>query len=167
MAITHKYFGDIQTPTGESDVCWEKEFNLNNDYFTIKLWADSIDDLNSDNLDKFASFCQNLSKHDKNCREEMIKELHEDESYMTENLGEIQEQVNSPKLQKLIDDNATIEHFVAMMNLTNISLWADIDFSIGKPFISFDYMIDKEYSDEILCVRYDLEGNLIHVAHES
>jgi hypothetical protein len=37
----------------------------------------------------------------------------------------------------------------------------------GKITFSVDYMVSKEYSDEILCVKMDEELNITDFSHES
>lgn len=172
MNITHPCFKDIKCPTendsNDISVCWEQQRCLNGDTFNICIWASDVHALTPKILDTFAHrYCQDLYWLDHICRQYMLEALQQDDAYMRENLGEIQMQVQSPKLQHLIDTHATIAQFVQEMNLTNIALWVDGEPTIPCPFVSVDYMIDPEYSDEILCVRLDLERRLIHVAHES
>ena len=59
-----------------------------------------------------------------------------------------------------------IDDFVAEMQIKSIGLWYSIyDGAIGEVII--DYMIRPEESDEILAVKYNLDGEIVAINWES
>lgn len=185
MSISHPYFGEIFiSPDNRSmDVCWEKTVPIHDESDNsteVWLWACSNHDLTSTLLDKFAFFCTHLAKFDDQSRQALINYLREDDAYITEHLRIFNEVGNdaeaSPPLFTLFSNPPiTPEKFVAQMQLTSIGLWAcptnevqDIEAqdTSNTPII-MDYMIDSEFSDQILAVKLSIEGEVIYIDWES
>ena len=57
----------------------------------------------------------------------------------------------------------TIDDFVTAMKINNVGLW----YCVSKDEIIVDYMIDPDQSDEILAVRFNLDGSFSSIAWES
>jgi len=49
------------------------------------------------------------------------------------------------------------------MKIHHVALW----YCLSKAEITIDYMIDPDQSDEILAVRFNLEGSFSSIAWES
>ena len=49
------------------------------------------------------------------------------------------------------------------MKINNVGLW----YCLSKAEITVDYMIDPDQSDEILAVRFNLDGSFSSIAWES
>lgn len=168
--ITHPFFGEFadQDLQGDAQVVWEKFLTVANKPVNVHIWVRNLTDFSQEKLDKIADFCQSLDKFDQLARQALLDELEQDDSYMTEHFNEIQPQIDSPILAKLIAENATKSQFATTMQLESISIWLfqyESD-DTERTFI-MDYKIDPELSDEILAVNFDINGKLVYVAWES
>lgn len=186
MSISHPYFGEIFiNPDNHSiDVCWEETVRIHKESDTkteVWLWACSNHDLTTTLLDKFAFFCTHLAKFDEQSRQALINYLREDDTYITEHLKAFNEASNDAKVSPPLfaiysNPPITPEKFVAQMQLTSIGLWAspnhievqDIEAqdTSNTPII-MDYMIDSEFSDQILAIKLSIEGEVMHIDWES
>ena len=57
----------------------------------------------------------------------------------------------------------TTDDFVTAMKINNVGIW----YCLSKAEIIVDYMIDPDQSDEILAVRFNLDGSFSSIAWES
>lgn len=83
----------------------------------------------------------------------MTEYLNEDSEYMDFHIEEIEDN-NFP---------TNVNDFVSAMKVKGVGLWIDNDNSQ----ITMDFMISQEESDEILCVKFNPEGEISDIAWES
>ncbi|MCI7222918.1 DUF2004 domain-containing protein [Fusobacterium sp.] len=145
--INHTFFGEL-TLTEEVDVIWESEIKG----IETCLWYSSSSQNISDMLDSYAQFLQNLKEHIKVATTALVESLKEDSEYIDFHREELDE--NLP---------TDIVDFVMAMTLNNIHLWIDDENSQ----ITMDFMIAPEESDQILCVKFNPQGEVLEVVWES
>lgn len=66
-------------------------------------------------------------------------------------------------LANFYQGDQSIESFVSLLQINGLSLNLDEEDS----FISTDYMIDPDVTDQILCIRREINGSLIGIVWES
>ena len=165
----HSYFGKLDTTTlKEVDVIWERSFSLNNATFDISLWVSINTVLETTSLDAFAKLLQNLPELDIYARQQLIKMLLEDKSYIEFHIEELKLAEYSDTISQLLttanNESISTQAFTNAMQLTGIGLWLDVP---SFPLVIMDYMIDPENSDEILAVKLTTAGQLVAIDWES
>lgn len=161
--LNHDYFGNIDCSNFKDvDVVWEQTIKVNGKEVDVTLWAKETD-WSADKietLDKYAKHCQNLAKLDEIARKHLIAYLTEDDEYMNFHIEELGN--DSDVIKTLLKDSKkpTPVTFAQAMQLHSVSFWLDGQFN-------FDYMIDPEYSDQILCVKHDVDAIFEDIAWES
>ena len=153
--LKHAYFGDLNTEgLDDYDVLWEEEIPYKNNAIRTTFWFCGEDDLSSERLNSFEKFLKGFDKIDEKSRKALKNYLEEDAEYLNFHVEELE---NIPK---------NIDDFVAEMQIKSIGLWYSIyEGSIGEVII--DYMIRPEESDEILAVKYNLDGEIVAINWES
>lgn len=153
--LKHAYFGDLNTEgLDDYDVLWEEEIPYKNNAIRTTFWFCGEDDLSSERLNSFEKFLKEFDKIDEKSRKALKNYLEEDAEYLNFHVEELE---NIPK---------NIDDFVAEMQIKSIGLWYSIyEGSIGEVII--DYMIRPEESDEILAVKYNLDGEIVAINWES
>ena len=153
--LKHAYFGDLNTEKlDDYDVLWEEEIPYKNNAIRTTFWFCGEDDLSSERLNSFENFLKGFDKIDEKSRNALKNYLEEDAEYLNFHVEELE---NIPK---------NIDDFVAEMQIKSIGLWYSIyEGSIGEVII--DYMIRPEESDEILAVKYNLDGEILAINWES
>ena len=153
--LKHAYFGDLNTE-GLDDyyVLWEEEIPYKNNAIRTTFWFCGEDDLSSERLNSFEKFLKGFDKIDEKSRKALKNYLEEDAEYLNFHVEELE---NIPE---------NIDDFVAEMQIKSIGLWYSIyEGSIGEVII--DYMIRPKESDEILAVKYNLDGEIVAINWES
>ena len=153
--LKHAYFGELNTEgLDDYDVLWEEEIPYKNNAIRTTFWFCGEDDLSSERLNSFEKFLKEFDKIDEKSRKALKNYLEEDAEYLNFHVEELE---NIPK---------NIDDFVAEMQIKSIGLWYSIyEGSIGEVII--DYMIRPEESDEILAVKYNLDGEIVAINWES
>ena len=153
--LKHAYFGELNTEgLDDYDVLWEEEIPYKNNAIRTTFWFCGEDDLSSERLNSFENFLKEFDKIDEKSRKALKNYLEEDAEYLNFHVEELE---NIPE---------NIDDFVAEMQIKSIGLWYSIyEGSIGEVII--DYMIRPEESDEILAVKYDLNGEIRAIDWES
>ena len=153
--LKHAYFGELNTEgLDDYDVLWEEEIPYKNNAIRTTFWFCGEDDLSSERLNSFENFLKGFDKIDEKSRKALKNYLEEDAEYLNFHVEELE---NIPK---------NIDDFVAEMQIKSIGLWYSIyEGSIGEVII--DYMIRPEESDEILAVKYNLDGEIVAINWES
>lgn len=153
--LKHAYFGELNTEgLDDYDVLWEEEIPYKNNAIRTTFWFCGEDDLSSERLNSFEKFLKGFDKIDEKSRKALKNYLEEDAEYLNFHVEELE---NIPK---------NIDDFVAEMQIKSIGLWYSIyEGSIGEVII--DYMIRPEESDEILAVKYNLDGEIVAINWES
>lgn len=153
--LKHAYFGELNTEgLDDYDVLWEEEIPYKNNVIRTTFWFCGEDDLSSERLNSFEKFLKGFDKIDEKSRKALKNYLEEDAEYLNFHVEELE---NIPK---------NIDDFVAEMQIKSIGLWYSIyEGSIGEVII--DYMIRPEESDEILAVKYNLDGEIVAINWES
>ena len=153
--LKHTYFGELNTEELDGyDVLWEKEIPYKNTSVEVEFWFSGEDDLSSERLNSFEKFLKNFDAMDEKARKALKAYLEEDSEYLDFHAEELE---NIPE---------NVDDFVAEMQIKSIGLWYSIyEGSIGEVVI--DYMIRPEESDEILAVKYDLNGEIRAIDWES
>ena len=153
--IKHAYFGELNTEgLDDYDVLWEEEIPYKNNAIRTTFWFCGEDDLSSERLNSFEKFLKEFDKIDEKSRKALKNYLEEDAEYLNFHVEELE---NIPE---------NIDDFVAEMQIKSIGLWYSIyEGSIGEVII--DYMIRPEESDEILAVKYNLDGEIVAIDWES
>ena len=153
--LKHAYFGDLNTEgLDDYDVLWEEEIPYKNNAIRTTFWFCGEDDLSSERLNSFEKFLKEFDKIDEKSRKALKNYLEEDAEYLNFHVEELE---NIPE---------NIDDFVAEMQIKSIGLWYSIyEGSIGEVII--DYMIRPEESDEILAVKYNLDGEIVAINWES
>ena len=174
MTVRHSYFQTLSTDDfdGDIDVCWEQELPVGGGSVRVALWAGSDADLTAAALDAFAAFLARLNEADQAARAAIAAYLAEDGEYISLHEEEI-EDAEYPQEPAA---------FAQAMRLTNIGLWAsdpnaeDDENEDGggggggggqaEPIV-MDYNIDPERSDQLLAVKFDLDGKITGIGWES
>lgn len=173
MTVRHSYFQTLSTDDfdGDIDVCWEQELPVGGGSVRVALWAGSDADLTAAALDAFAAFLARLDEADQAARAAIAAYLAEDGEYISLHEEEI-EDAEYPQEPAA---------FAQAMRLTNIGLWAsdpdaeddeneDDENEDGggqaEPIV-MDYNIDPERSDQLLAVKFGLDGKITGVDWES
>lgn len=153
--LKHAYFGELNTEgLDDYDVLWEEEIPYKNNAIRTTFWFCGEDVLSSERLNSFEKFLKEFDKIDEKSRNALKNYLEEDAEYLNFHVEELE---NIPK---------NIDDFVAEMQIKSIGLWYSIyEGSIGEVII--DYMIRPEESDEILAVKYNLDGEIVAINWES
>ena len=153
--LKHAYFGELNTEgLDDYDVLWEEEIPYKNNAIRTTFWFCGEDDLSSERLNSFEKFLKGFDKIDEKSRKALKNYLEEDAEYLNFHVEELE---NIPE---------NIDDFVAEMQIKSIGLWYSIyEGSIGEVII--DYMIRPEESDEILAVKYNLDGEIVAINWES
>ena len=153
--IKHAYFGELNTEELDGyDVLWEENIPYKNGNIIVFFWFCGKDDLSLERLDLFEKFLKNFDAVDEKSRKALKAYLEEDSEYLNFHAEELE---NIPE---------NIDDFVTEMQIKTIGLWYSIyEASIGEVII--DYMIRPEESDEILAVKYDLNGEILAIDWES
>ena len=139
--INHEFFGEIDTEKGVDEqfsddvrVLWEEEYNG----IMTTLWYESGYEFKVEVLDTFAEFLRNSENYFEKAKEALECYLKEDDEYIIFHKEELE-----------LDIPDEICEFVEQMKIEAISLWA------REEFISVDFMINPEESDQILCVKFN------------
>ena len=153
--IKHAYFGELNTEELDGyDVLWEENILYKNGNIIVFFWFCGKDDLSLKRLDSFEKFLKNFDAVDEKSRKALKAYLEEDSEYLNFHAEELE---NIPE---------NIDDFVTEMQIKTIGLWYSIyEASTGEVII--DYMIRPEESDEILAVKYDLNGEILAIDWES
>ena len=153
--LKHAYFGDLNTEgLDDYDVLWEEEIPYKNNAIRTTFWFCGEDELSLERLNSFENFLKGFDKIDEKSRKALKNYLEEDAEYLNFHVEELEN----------IAEN--IDKFVAEMQIKSIGLWYSIyEGSIGEVII--DYMIRPEESDEILAVKYNLDGEIVAINWES
>ena len=153
--LKHAFFGELNTEgLDDYDVLWEKEIPYKNTSVEAVFWFCGEDDLSSERLDSFEKFLKDFDAVDEKVRKALKAYLEEDSEYLNVHVEEL----------KNIPEN--VDDFVAEMKVETIELWYTIcERSIGEVIVN--YMIRPEETDEILAVKYDLNGEILAIDWES
>ena len=153
--IKHAYFGELNTEELDGyDVLWEENIPYKNGNIIVFFWFCGKDDLSLERLDLFEKFLNNFDAVDEKSRKALKAYLEEDSEYLNFHAEELE---NIPE---------NIDDFVTEMQIKTIGLWYSIyEASTGEVII--DYMIRPEESDEILAVKYHLNGEILAIDWES
>lgn len=148
--LTHNYFGELDFRIEDDmEYIWEKEING----IDTCLWYGQGAGYSVELLDKFANFLENITTKIAVGREALTEYLNEDREYMDFHIEELEES-NFP---------TNVADFVSAMEVTGVGLWIDGD----APGITMDFMISPEESDQILCVKFNPQGEVLGIAWES
>ena len=153
--LKHAYFGELNTEELDGyDVLWEENIPYKNDNIIVFFWFCGKDDLSVKRLDSFEKFLKNFDAVDEKARKALKTYLEEEPEYLNFHAEELE---NIPE---------NVDDFVTDMQIKTIGLWYSIyEASTGEVII--DYMIRPEESDEILAVKYDLNGEILAIDWES
>ena len=153
--LKHAYFGELNTEELNGyDVLWEKEIPYKNTSVEAVFWLCGEDDLSSERLDSFEKFLKDFDAVDEKVRKALKAYLEEEPEYLD---------FHAEVLENIPEN---VDDFVAEMQIKSIGLWYSVyEGSIGEVVI--DYMIRPEESDEILAVKYDLNGEIRAIDWES
>ena len=153
--IKHAYFGELNTEELDGyDVLWEENIPYKNGNKIVFFWFCGKDDLSLKRLDSFEKFLKNFDAVDEKARKALKTYLEEEPEYLNFHAEELE---NIPE---------NVDDFVTDMQIKTIGLWYSIyEASTGEVII--DYMIRPEESDEILAVKYDLNGEILAIDWES
>ena len=153
--LKHAFFGELNTEgLDDYDVLWEKEITYKNTSVEAVFWFCGKDDLSVERLDSFEKFLKDFDAVDEKARKALKAYLEEEPEYLDFHAEELE---NIPE---------NVDDFVAEMQIKSIGLWYSVyEGSIGEVVI--DYMIRPEESDEILAVKYDLNGEIRAIDWES
>ena len=153
--LKHAYFGELNTEgLDDYDILWKENIPYKNESVRVKFWFCGKDDLSSEKLDLFEKFLKDFDAVDEKARKALKAYLEEEPEYLDFHAEELE---NIPE---------NVDDFVAEMQIKSIGLWYSVyEGSIGEVVI--DYMIRPEESDEILAVKYDLNGEILAIDWES
>ena len=153
--LKHAYFGELNTEgLDDYDILWKENIPYKNESVRVKFWFCGKDDLSSEKLDLFEKFLKDFDAVDEKARKALKAYLEEEPEYLDFHAEELE------SIPENMDD------FVAEMQIKSIGLWYSVyEGSIGEVVI--DYMIRPEESDEILAVKYDLNGEISAIDWES
>jgi len=153
--LEHPYFGKLNTEgLDDYDILWEENIPYKNETVSVGFWFCGKDNLSIERLDSFEKFLKDFDVVDEKARKALKTYLKEEPEYMNFHVEELE---NIPE---------NVDDFVTEMQIKSIGLWYSIyEGSIGEVII--DYMIRPEESDEILAVKYDLNGEILAIDWES
>ena len=153
--LKHAYFGELNTEgLDDYDILWKENIPYKNESVRVKFWFCGKDDLSVERLDSFEKFLKDFDAVDEKVRKALKAYLEEEPEYLDFHAEELE---NIPE---------NVDDFVAEMQIKSIGLWYSVyEGSIGEVVI--DYMIHPEESDEILAVKYDLNGEICAIDWES
>ena len=153
--LKHAYFGELNTEgLDDYDVLWEENIPYKNGNIIVFFWFCGKDDLSLKRLDSFEKFLKNFDAVDEKARKALKTYLEEEPEYLNFHAEELE---NIPE---------NVDDFVAEMKVETIELWYTIcERSIGEVIVN--YMIRPEETDEILAVKYDLNGEILAIDWES
>ena len=153
--LEHPYFGKLNTEElDDYDILWEENIPYKNGTVSVGFWFCGKDDLSIERLDSFEKFLKGFDAVDEKSRKALKAYLEEEPEYLNFHAEELE---NIPE---------NVDDFVAEMQIETIGLWYSIyEASTGEVII--DYMIRPEESDEILAVKYDLNGEILAIDWES
>ena len=153
--LKHAYFGELNTEgLNDYDILWKENIPYKNESVRVKFWFCGKDDLSLERLDSFEKFLKDFDVVDEKARKALKTYLKEEPEYMNFHVEELE---NIPE---------NVDDFVTEMQIKSIGLWYSIyEGSIGEVII--DYMIRPEETDEILAVKYDLNGEILAIDWES
>ena len=153
--IKHAYFGELNTEELDGyDVLWEENIPYKNGNIIVFFWFCGKDDLSLKRLDSFEKFLKNFDAVDEKARKALKTYLEEEPEYLNFHAEELE---NIPE---------NVDDFVAEMKVETIELWYTIcERSIGEVIVN--YMIRPEETDEILAVKYHLNGEILAIDWES
>ena len=153
--LEYPYFGKLNTEgLDDYDILWEENIPYKNGTVSVGFRFCGKDDLSIKRLDLFEKFLKEFDAIKEKARRALKVYLEEEPEYMNFHAEELE------SIPENVDD------FVAEMQIKSIGLWYSIyEGSIGEVVI--DYMIRPEESDEILAVKYDLNGEIRAIDWES
>ena len=153
--LKHAYFGELNTEELDGyDVLWENEIPYKNTSVKVEFWFCGEDDLSSERLNSFEKFLKDFDAIDGKARKALKAYLEEEPEYLNFHAEELE---NIPE---------NVDDFVTEMKVESIGLWYSIyEASTGEVII--DYMIRPEESDEILAVKFSLDGKILAIDWES
>ena len=153
--LKHAYFGELNTEgLDDNDILWKENIPYKNESVRVKFWFCGKDDLSVERLDSFEKFLKDFDAVDEKVRKALKAYLEEEPEYLDFHAEELE---NIPE---------NVDDFVAEMQIKSIGLWYSIyEGSIGEVII--DYMIRPEETDEILAVKYHLNGEILAIDWES
>ena len=153
--LKHAYFGELNTEgLDDYDILWKGNIPYKNGSVRVKFWFCGKDDLSVERLDSFEKFLKGFDAVDEKSRKALKAYLEEEPEYLDFHAEELE---NIPE---------NVDDFVTEMQIKSIGLWYSIyEGSIGEVII--DYMIRPEETDEILAVKYDLDGEILAIDWES
>ena len=154
--LKHAYFGELNTEElDDYDVLWEEEIPYKNTSVKAEFWFCGEDDLSSERLNSFEKFLKDFDAIDGKARKAQKAYLEEEPEYLNFHAEELE---NIPE---------NLDDFVTEMKVESIGLWYSIDEEEEGVDVVVDYMIRPEESDEILAVKYDLNGEILAIDWES
>ena len=157
-SITHPYFGTLDTSIIQEDfdpdVLWEQKvtFQELNAPVEFNLWLAKKEEISKERLDLFEQFIKHFPERDQQARKALKSYLEQDSEYIDFHIDELELEVPT-----------SIDDFVTAMKIHHVALW----YCLSKAEITVDYMIDPDQSDEILAVRFNLDGSFSSIAWES
>ncbi|MEB3040517.1 DUF2004 domain-containing protein [Capnocytophaga gingivalis] len=153
--LKHAYFGELNTEgLDDYDILWKGNIPYKNGSVRVKFWFCGKDDLSVERLDSFEKFLKGFDAVDEKSRKALKAYLEEEPEYLDFHAEELE---NIPE---------NVDDFVTEMQIKSIGLWYSIyEGSIGEVII--DYMIRPEETDEILAVKYHLNGEILAIDWES
>ena len=153
--LKHAYFGELNTEgLDDYDILWKENIPYKNESVRVKFWFCGKDDLSSEKLDLFEKFLKDFDAVDEKARKALKAYLEEEPEYLDFHAEELE---NIPE---------NVDDFVAEMQIETIGLWYSTEEEDGVD-VMVDYMIRPEESDEILAVKYDLNGEIRAIDWES
>ena len=154
--LKHAYFGELNTEElDDYDVLWEEEIPYKNTSVEAEFWFCGEDDLSSERLNSFEKFLKDFDAIDGKARKALKAYLEEEPEYLNFHAEELE---NIPE---------NVDDFVAEMKVESIGLWYSIDEEEEGVDVVVDYMIRPEESDEILAVKFSLDGEIVAIDWES
>ena len=153
--LKHAYFGELNTEgLDDYDILWKGNIPYKKGSVRVKFWFCGKDDLSVERLDSFEKFLKDFDAVDEKSRKALKAYLEEEPEYLDFHAEELE---NIPE---------NVDDFVTEMQIKSIGLWYSIyEGSIGEVII--DYMIRPEETDEILAVKYHLNGEILAIDWES
>jgi len=153
--LKHAYFGELNTEgLDDYDILWKGNIPYKNGSVRVKFWFCGKDDLSVERLDSFEKFLKGFDAVDEKSRKALKAYLEEEPEYLDFHAEELE---NIPE---------NVDDFVTEMQIKSIGLWYSIyEGSIGEVIIN--YMIRPEETDEILAVKYHLNGEILAIDWES
>ena len=153
--LKHAYFGELNTEgLDDYDILWKGNIPYKNGSVRVKFWFCGKDDLSVERLDSFEKFLKGFDAVDEKSHKALKAYLEEEPEYLDFHAEELE---NIPE---------NVDDFVTEMQIKSIGLWYSIyEGSIGEVII--DYMIRPEETDEILAVKYHLNGEILAIDWES